>query len=136
MPDHAKPLPRLNADTKTFWEGCRSQRLTFQKCGDCGHVRWPAAILCPQCHSRNTQWIVSSGRGKVYSFIVYHKTFHPAFERELPYVVAIVEMEEGPHLLSNIVGCSPGEVTCEMPVTVTFEDRGKGFHVPLFRPAG
>ncbi|MCK9274216.1 MAG: Zn-ribbon domain-containing OB-fold protein [Syntrophales bacterium] len=130
-----KPLPGINADTKFFWEGCKSQTLTFQKCEQCGYVRWPPSFICPECHSKRTELIKSSGKGKVYSFIVYHRAFHPAFERELPYVVAIVELAEGPHLLTNIIECRPSDIKCDMPVEVVFEKRSEEVNLPLFRPS-
>ncbi len=133
--ENLKPLPKVNADTRQFWDGCKSHELRFQKCKDCGHIRWPASIICPLCHSDNTKWIVASGKGKVFTFVVYHEAYHPAFEADLPYVVAIVELEEGPHFLTNIVGCNPGEVRCEMPVQVIWEDVTAEFSLPKFKPA-
>ena len=75
-----------------------------------------------------------SGRGKVYSFVTFHRVYHPAFAGEVPYVVAIVELEEGPRLLSNIVGVTPDAVVCEMPVQVVFDDVATDVSVPKFRP--
>ncbi len=134
MPDHQRPLPQVNGDNEGFWAGCREHELRFQRCSDCGHIRWPASILCPQCHSRSSEWVTSSGRGKVYTYVIYRVAFHPAFEEALPYVVAVVELEEGPRLLTNIVGCPPEEVHCEMPVEVTWEDVTDEVTLPKFRP--
>jgi uncharacterized OB-fold protein len=131
---YEKPLPIPNADTEPFWTGCKAHQLRFQRCRTCGLVRWPASILCPECHGRETEWIVASGRGHVFSFIVYHEALHPAFEQDLPYVVAIVELDEGPRLLTNIVGCSPDEVHCDMPVEVVWDDVTEEIHLPKFRP--
>ena len=134
MNTYNKPLPKVNGDNREFWAGCKEHELRFQKCVDCGHIRWPAAVLCPSCHSLETKWIVSSGRGMIYTFAVYHKAYHPGFEQELPYVVATIELEEGPHLLSNVVGCGPDQVTCDMQVEVTWEDISEEFSLPKFRP--
>jgi len=131
---YKKPLPVPDADSQPFWEGCRKHRLRIQKCAECGQVRWPPSIVCPECLSQNTDWIVSGGRGKVYTYVVYHQAFHPAFEEELPYVVAVVELEEGPLILSNIVGCPHDFVKCEMPVEVTWEDITEEFSLPKFQP--
>jgi len=133
MSSYDKPLPKINEDNKEFWKGCREHKLRFQKCTDCGHIRWPASLICPRCHSRETEWIPASGRGKVYTFVVYHVAYHSGFAEELPYVVATVELEEGPHLLTNVVGCSPDEVTCDMQVEVTWEDITEEFSLPKFR---
>jgi len=134
MRRYNKPLPKVNGDNKEFWRGCREHRLRFQKCSDCGHVRWPAALLCPKCHSKETEWIVAKGCGKVYTFAVYHVAYLPEFEAELPYVVATVELDAGPHLLSNVVGCLPDQVTCDMRVEVNWEDITEGFSLPKFKP--
>ena len=133
--EYQKPLPKVNADTKPFWDACRNHELRFQKCTECGHVRWPPSILCPLCYSNKTEWIHASGKGTVFSFVVYHKAFHPGFEADLPYVVAIVELQEGPYFLTNIVGCDPGEMSCEMPVDVVWEDITEEFSLPKFRPS-
>jgi uncharacterized OB-fold protein len=78
--------------------------------------------------------VVSSGIGSVYTFAVYHAPIHPEFSADLPYVVAVVELDEGPHLLTNIVGCQPEEVACDMPVQVTWEDVTEEISLPKFRP--
>ena len=134
MGDYSKPLPKVNADNYEFWTGCKKHELRFQKCKACGHVRWPASMICPMCYSQETQWIVAGGKAKVYTFVVYHVAYHPGFEKDVPYVVADVELEEGPRLLTNIVGCQPDEVTCEMPVEVTWEDITPEFSLPKFKP--
>ena len=134
MGSYNKPLPKVNGDSLGFWTGCKEHELRFQKCRACGHVRWPASMICPKCTSQETQWIVAKGKGKVYTFVVYHVAYHPAFEKDIPYVVAVVELEEGPRLLTNIVGCRPDEVACEMPVEVIWEDITEEFSLPKFKP--
>jgi len=132
---YKKPLPKPNADTQPFWEGCRTHRLRFQKCDSCGHVRWPASVICPICHSEETVWITSGGRGKIHTYAVYHVAFDPAFEDDLPYITAIVELSEGPRMLTNIVGCDPSDLMCDMPVEVTWDDVTGDFSLPKFRPS-
>lgn len=129
-----KPLPAPNLDSKPFWDGCKEHELRFQKCRDCGLVRWPASIICPYCYSTDTEWIVAGGRGKVYTFGIFHEVYHPAFEDKVPYVTASVELEEGPRLMTNIVGCSPEEVRCDMPVEVVWDDVTEEFTLPKFKP--
>jgi uncharacterized OB-fold protein len=131
---YEKPLPQPNADDKYFWDGCREHKLLFQKCLKCGLVRWPPSIICPSCHSSDTEVIEASGKGEVYTFVVYHQAYHPGFESEIPYVTAVIELEEGPHFLSNVIGCEPGEVECDMPVKVVWEDITGEFSLPKFRP--
>lgn len=129
-----KPLPKLNPDNRPFWEGCRTHELRFQQCVNCGHVRWPPSDLCPRCHSTETAWLASKGAGKVYTYAVYHTAFHPGFKGDLPYTVAVVALDEGPHVLSNIVDCSPEAVSCDMPVGVVWEEVDERITLPKFRP--
>jgi uncharacterized protein len=121
-------------DTRLFWEGCRNHRLLFQKCQACGHVRWPPSIACPVCYSGNTELITASGKGKVYTFAVFHKAAAPAFEGRVPYVVAVVELTEGPRILTNVVGCDPSEISCDMAVEIVWEDVSDTESLPKFRP--
>ena len=132
---YRKPLPQPNADDRFFWEGCKRHQLLFQKCRDCGHVRWPAAIFCPQCHSDETEVITSAGKGILYTYAVYHRAYHPGFADDIPYVTAVVALDEGPHLLSNLVGYTPDALKCDMPLLVVWEDITPDFALPKFRPA-
>ncbi|MGC9324173.1 MAG: Zn-ribbon domain-containing OB-fold protein [Desulfomonilia bacterium] len=132
---YEKPLPRINSDNQAFWEACRNHELRFQRCTLCGHVRFPSSLVCPHCHGRASEWIVSAGTGKVYTYAVYHVAYHPGFLEDVPYVVAVVELDEGPRVLSNIVGCAPGEVVCGMPVAVAWEDVTPEVSLPKFTPA-
>jgi hypothetical protein len=132
---YKKPLPVIGPDTETFWEGCRKHELRVQACGDCGHLRLPLSFLCPRCLSQKADWVKASGRGTVYSYAVYHVAADPAFKEDLPYVVALVELEEGPHLMTNIVGCKPGDVSCGMAVEVLWDDVTETVSLPKFRPA-
>ena len=128
-----KPLPKLNPDNRPFWEGCRKHELRFQQCNHCGHVRWPPSHLCPQCHGTEINWLISKGIGRVYTFAVYHTAFHPGFAADLPYIVAVVALDEGPHLLTNIVDCPPERVKCDMPVEVVWEDVDEEITLPKFK---
>ena len=134
MTMYTKPSPKINEDSRPFWEGCRVHELRFQKCNQCGHVRWPPAIICPECHGNDTVWITASGHGRVYTYVVYHVAYHPGFKGELPYVVAIVELDEGPHIYTNIIGCRPDEVYCDMVVEVIWDDVTAELTLPKFRP--
>jgi uncharacterized protein len=129
-----KPVPRVNSDNRAFWEGCARHELTFQRCVSCGSVLWPPSTICPECHGGEMELFLSKGRGTIYSYAVYHTAYHPGFVNELPYVVAIVELHEGPHLLTNIVGCKPEEVTCGLEVDVAWDDVTPDISLPRFRP--
>ncbi|MBI9074036.1 MAG: Zn-ribbon domain-containing OB-fold protein [Desulfatibacillum sp.] len=130
--DQLTPTP--DADSKPFWDACRNHQLMFQKCAECGDVRWPPSILCPQCHCRDAEWIESVGKGTVYSYAIYHQAFHPAFAAKLPYVVAIVQLDEGPMILTNIIGCPHESLACEMPVQVAWDDVSEECSLPKFLP--
>ncbi|ACL05921.1 Zn-ribbon domain-containing OB-fold protein [Desulfatibacillum aliphaticivorans] len=126
--------PTPDADSKPFWEGCRNHELLFQKCAACGEIRWPPGILCPHCHSREVEMVRSGGKGTIYSYVIYHQPFHPEFADKVPYVVAIVELEEGPMLITNIVECPHESLACDMPVRVHWDDVSEECTLPKFRP--
>jgi uncharacterized protein len=129
-----KPLPKLNSDAKPFWDGCKNHELRFQQCQACGHVRWPSSIICPKCNKRETRWVIAGGHGTIYTYAVYHIAYHPGFSDDIPYVVAIVELDEGPHLLTNIINCNHQEIRCGMDVIVVWDDVTPETTVPKFRP--
>ena len=129
-----KPLPISSHESAAFWEGCRNHELRVQRCEGCGHFAFPPASRCPQCLASSLKWTKTSGRGKIYSFVIYHRAYHPGFEKEIPYVVALVELDEGPRLISNIIECDLQSVRCEMPVEVVFEEMAEQVTLYKFRP--
>ncbi len=135
MTEYLKPLPALTPETKPFWDYCRQHELRMQKCNHCGHIRFPASIVCPKCHCMEASWVKLSGRGKVFSFVVFHYVYNKAFSADIPYTAASIELEEGPRMLSNVIGCKPEEVRIGMPVAVHFEDATDQCSVPKFKPA-
>lgn len=135
MGDYTKPLPLINEETKPYWEYCKKHELRMQRCSECGYIRFPISILCTRCHSMASEWVKLSGKGSVYSYTIYRVAYHPAFKDEIPYVLAIIQLEEGPRMESNIVGCKPEYVSIEMPVEVSFEDVTDEVSLPKFKPA-
>jgi uncharacterized OB-fold protein len=131
---YLRPLPQPNADDKFFWDGCKEHKLLFQKCQNCGLVRWPPSIICPNCYSRDTEIVEATGKGKIYTYAIYHQVYHQGFENEVPYVTAVIELEEGPHFLSNIIDYEPDEIECDMPVELVWEDVTQEFSLPKFKP--
>jgi uncharacterized OB-fold protein len=127
-----KPVPVPSPESAPFWKAAREHRLLVPRCRACGKFWLPPSRLCPHCLSNDTDWEEASGRGKIYSFVVFHRVYHPAFAGEVPYVVAIVELEEGPRMLTNVVGIAVDQVRCNMPVTVTFEDMSNEVAIPKF----
>jgi uncharacterized protein len=134
MNEYRKPLPVPSPESRPLWEGCRKHELLIQRCDACRQFVFPPNSLCSECLGTGLTWTKTTGRGRVYSFVVYHRVYHPGFENEIPYVVAIVELEEGARLLSNIIGCPPDQVRCEMPVEVVFEDVTEAVTLFKFQP--
>ncbi len=129
-----KPLPVVNPWAKPFWDAAADEKLVFQKCGDCDKNIFYPRIACPHCFSDNLQWVEASGKGIVYSYTIVENNAPSAFIKDMPYVIAIIKLEEGIQMLSNIIGCDPYAVTCEMPVQVTFEELDEEFKLPKFVP--
>jgi len=130
-----KPIPRPAPESRPYWNAAAQHRLELPWCCDCHEFWFPPSLTCPHCLSTNFVWKPVSGHGKVFSFVTFHRVYHPAFENEVPYVVALIELEEGPRLISNVVGIAPEDVRCEMPVRVVFEDVEGGVSIPKFTPA-
>lgn len=135
MSDYKKPLPRVDEESRGYWEALARHELYFQRCRACGTRRFPPRAVCPACLSSTTEWVRASGRGTVYSFTVTYQNQAPGFREAVPYVLALVELEEGPRLMTNVVGCAPDEVRIGMPVVVAYHDATPEVTLPLFRPA-
>lgn len=130
-----KPVPAPDHDSQTFWDGCRRHQLLVQRCADCGQTRFPPSAQCPHCRSRNAAWVQCSGRGRVFSWIVVvHPVPKDVYAGDVPYVVALVELDEGVRVSTNIVGCDPHAVTADMPVEVVFDDVADELTLPRFKP--
>ncbi len=134
MENPHKPIPVVNEWARPFWEGTRQHKLLIQRCRECGAYIFYPRKYCPECFSENIEWVESSGRGHVYSFTIVQNNPPSAFLQDVPYVVAIVKLEEGVQMLSNIVDWQSTTLRCEMPVVVTFEKLTEEFTLPKFRP--
>ena len=135
MAKYEKPLSVIDADNAPYWEYCKKHELRMQKCAQCGHIRFPVSIVCPRCHSMEAEWTRLSGKGKVYSFAIYRRLYHEAFKDDMPYDVAIIQLDEGPRMISNVIGCEVEDIRIDMPVEVYFEDITDEFALPKFKPA-
>ena len=131
---YAKPLPRIDEESKGFWEACQRHELYIQKCRDCGDLRYHPRALCTNCLSSRTEWVRCKGAGKIYTFTVTNQNQAAGFRDSLPYVMAYVELAEGVRMLSNIVNCAPDVVRIGMPVEVVFEDVTPDVTLPKFKP--
>jgi len=125
-------IPLANLDTKAFWDGCARGELLLQRCRSCDAYRHPPAPICSHCLSAQHEWVRVTGRGSVYTFVVVHETRVRGWEKLVPYVLAVVELEEGPRILSNIVNVAPEAVAIGMPVEVTFAELDGTTKLPVF----
>lgn len=130
-----KASPRPTPDTEHYWEGTRRGELRLQRCTRCSKVFFYPRSACPGCGSDQVEWFASSGHGRLHTYVISHRAA-PGFEAQVPYAIAVVELEEGPRLLTNIVGVdnTPESLELDMALEVDFEPRGDQM-VPVFRPA-
>jgi uncharacterized OB-fold protein len=130
-----KFAPEATPETQPFWDGCRDGVLMLQHCGACGEAYFPPSPYCPRCLSDDVEWKQASGRGRLHTYLISHRPA-PGFETDAPYAIAIVELDEGPRMMSYIVGVpnTPEHLVPDMDLQVTFEARGD-VQVPVFRPA-
>jgi uncharacterized protein len=128
------PRPERDALNSPYWEALERGELTYQSCVSCGHHWLPARSECPDCLSDNWRWERASGGAKLISWVVYHMAYHPAFEERLPYAVAIVELDEGPRLISNVVGSADLEsLVIDQRLVLVIEEE-HGVAIPRFKP--
>jgi uncharacterized OB-fold protein len=129
-----KPVPTPTLETVPYWEACRQHRLRIQRCSECRQYQFFPRLYCSKCFSDQVEWVNANGRARVLSFTIVRRPVSPAFADDVPYVVALVTLEEGPQMMTNIVECRPDEVTIGMPVEVIFEDWSETISIPMFRP--
>ena len=135
MAELKRSLPLPTPETRHFWEGTRAGELLVQRCGECRHVYFPPRPFCPKCASRNVATLKASGKAKLYSYVINQR---PAPGFTAPYAIAVVELAEGPRMMTNIVGCpqTPEALQLDMPLEVVFEKQTDEITLPLFKPAG
>jgi uncharacterized OB-fold protein len=131
-----KPLPTVSGETRPFWDACRRGELLIQRCPSCDRYQFYPRGICANCWASDIEWVKSSGKGTVWAFTVTRQNRTRGFAEEVPYVVALVELDEGVKMFTNIVGCDPGEVKTGMPVEVTFVRATDQISIPYFRPIG
>lgn len=130
-----KPVPVPDKLSAPFWEGLRQGELRLQRCRSCGHRQFYPRGWCTACASLELAWEPASGRGEVYSFTVIRRHMAPWWVRELPYVVAVVQLEEGPRLMTNVIGTDPNTVRIGLTVVLEPVPAADGTVLPLFKPA-
>ena len=134
MAEGARPLPAPTPETRHFWEGTKAGELRLQRCDSCSHTYFPPRPFCPKCAARKVSVVKAAGKAKLHSYVIHHR---PAPGFTPPYAIAVVELEEGPRMMTNIVGCpqTPDALVLDMPLEVTFEKQSEQVTLPFFKPA-
>jgi uncharacterized OB-fold protein len=127
---HAQPGPV----TRPFWDGCAAGELRFQRCRGCGAAQFPPAENCRACIGTDLAWERGAGLGTLYSWTVVYRPVTPAFD--VPYAPAIVDLDEGYQMMTNLIGIAPDAITPGLAVRAEFHETGGGLRLPYFRPRG
>ena len=133
-----KPVPVPQGESDYYWEKAKQHELWLRQCNACGEAYFYPRDISPCCFSRDTSWTQASGKATLYTYGIVHRAPHPGFAKDAPYVTAIVELEEGPRMPTNIVGIdepTPEKLRVGMPLEVTFEDITDTIALPKFKPA-
>ena len=130
-----RPLPAVDDVSRPYWEAAARGELLIQECPACGHRQFYPRALCTAC-AATPEWRTASGRGTVYTYTVIRQNWSEPFRSMQPYIVAMIELEEGPRMMSNVTECPPEDIAIGMPVEVWFEPVEEGLAIPLFRPVG
>ena len=128
-------LPTPDDDTRGFWDAAREGTFLIKRCRSCGRAHYYPRPFCPHCWSEEVDWEEASGRATVYTYSVVYQNDLPPFGERVPYVAAVVDLEEGPRAMTNVVDCEPDALEVGMPVEVTFRELNEEFTVPVFKPA-
>ena len=130
---YIKPLPNMTGLTKEFYDWCQKHELRFQRCKDCGAWRHVPREMCDECNSFGWEWAKSSGRGKIFTWFVAERALFPEFKDDIPFAVAVIEMDEGVRLASNVINCGPDDLKEDQPVEVVYDDVTPEVTLPKFR---
>jgi uncharacterized OB-fold protein len=129
-------LPAPELEQLPYWEAARERRLLIRRCGACGEHFFYPRPFCPKCWSDDVEWAQASGRATLYTYSVVHVNELPPFAERVPYVAAVVDLEEGPRMLTNVEGASPESLAIGMALEVSFREISDDVTIPVFRPAG
>lgn len=131
-----RPLPGIHTDNERYWASAHQRALELPHCASCGEVFYPLSNRCRNCLSTSLQWRPVSGKAKLVTWNVMHQLYDPAFKDLVPYIVGVVELEEGARMITNIVGVDPRELVLEMPLTLDYIDVSPEVTLPVYRPVG
>jgi len=129
-----RPVPAPDDESAPFFDGAARGVLMLQRCRDCSAFHWPVCEVCTECLRDDLEWVEASGRGTVHTFGVMHRVYHPALAKDVPYNLAVVELDEGPRVSAAMVGVSNEKIRVGMPVQVAFEEMAPGVFAPKFKP--
>lgn len=132
---YTKPLPEFDSYNRPYWEAAKRHELVMQYCKDCGHYQFPPSSLCQQCLGENIGFKKVSGRGKIWSFNVFHQRYWTSFGEDIPYNTIWVQLDEGPFMISNLVGVKNEDIKVDMAVEVIFDDITEEWTLPKFKVA-
>ncbi len=135
MSEYNKPIPVADEGSEPFYEGAKRHELVLARCAKCGRYRLPGREHCPDCWDTGVEFIATSGRGILYSYGIMHQKLVPGFADEVPYQFAVVELDEGPRLVTNIVDCPDDQLRPGMPVEAVYDDVSDETTLIRFRPA-
>ncbi len=133
MIEYRKPLPLITSADKPFWEAAKRHELMTYRCLNCG-AYYSVVIDCVKCSSPRMEWVKVSGKGKIYTYVVYHQLYNPVWKENIPYNAAWVQLDEGPLILTNIVGIKNEDLRVGLPVEVIFDDVTEEVTLPKFKP--
>lgn len=130
---YEKPLPTIDKWNRPFWDACREHRLTAQRCGETGRFWFPPGPVSPFSGTSNWSWGNLTGQGCIRSWVIMHQAYFKAFADEIPYNIVQIELDEGPILISNLVGVANDDIEAGARVSVVFEEATEEIHIPKFR---
>ena len=132
-----RPLPEATPETREFWEGAKRGELRIQRCLACKKAYFFPRPFCPSCSSKDVEWFTASGKASLYSYVISYRPAY-GFQDYVPYVIAVVQLEEGPRMMTNVIGIepTPENLPIDLPLEVSWDKQDDNITLPLFRPAG
>lgn len=134
MTIYNKPVPIPDIISQSYWDAAKRHELQIQRCKSCKEYIFYPRTVCPNCWSQDLEAVKAKGKGKVYSYTAVYQAGHPGFKNEVPYIFAVIKLDEGPHIMTNIIDCKPEDCKIDMPVEVVFADVTEDITLPKFRP--